>query len=81
VVGARVLRDQLYPIKIDNVNRTTILNNQENPIPGVAEMLGKENNVKIAKLVWLSNKNLAKAYGSIVVYLTSGSDVARLLQG
>jgi len=44
-------------------------------------MLGKENNVKIAKIAWLSKKNQAKAYRSMVVYLTSGNDATGLLQG
>ena len=81
VAGARVLRDQLYPIKVDNANRTAVLDNEGSLIPGAIEMLGKENDVKIAKVAWLSNKNLAKAYGSMVVYLTSSSDATRLLQG
>jgi hypothetical protein len=75
-----VLRDQLYPIKVDNANRTAILDNEGSLISGAVEMLGKENDVKIAKVAWLSNKNLAKAYRSIVVYLTSSSDATRLLQ-
>jgi hypothetical protein len=81
VAGARVLRDQLYPIKVDNANRTAILDNEGSLISGAVEMLGKENDAKIAKVAWLSNKNLAKAYGSMVVYLTSSSDATRLLQG
>lgn len=81
VAGARVLRDQLYPIKVDNANRTAILDHEGNLRPGVIEMLGNENDVKVAKVAWLSNRNRAKAYGSMVVYLTSGNDVTRLLQG
>jgi len=41
-----MLRDQLYPIKVDNANRAVILDNKGNPIPEVVEMLGKENDVK-----------------------------------
>ncbi|OJZ79839.1 hypothetical protein ASPFODRAFT_54489 [Aspergillus luchuensis CBS 106.47] len=48
--GARVLRDELYPIKVDSV-----------------------------KVAWLSRKENSKAYGSMVVYLTKGSDAWRLL--
>ena len=43
-------------------------------------MLGKENNVQIAKLAWLSKKDNPKAYGSIVIYVTKGCDARRLLQ-
>lgn len=80
MAGARVLRDQLYQIKVDNANQTAILDNKGSLISGVVEMLGKENDTKIAKVAWLSNKNLVKAYGSMVVYLTSSSNATRLLQ-
>ena len=43
-------------------------------------MLSKENNVQIAKLAWLSKKDNLKAYSSIVIYVTKGSDARRLLQ-
>ena len=79
--GVRVLRDQLYPVKIDNANRTAILNQDGTIRAEAAEALGKENNVRIAKLAWLSRKDTEKAYGSMVVYVTKGSDGARLLQG
>ena len=78
--GVRVLRDQLYPVKVDNVNRTTILDHDGNVLPGAAEVLGKENGVHIAKIGWLSKKDGGKAYGSMVVYVTKGSEAARLLQ-
>jgi hypothetical protein len=50
VAGARVLRDQLYPVKVDNANRTAILDEEGKVIPGAAEVLGKENDVHIAKI-------------------------------
>lgn len=78
--GARVLRDQLYPVKVDNANRTAILDQEGKVLPGAAEILGKENDVRIAKLAWLSRKDTGKAYGSMVVYVTKGSEAARLLQ-
>jgi len=37
--------------------------------------------VRIAKVSWLSRKDLLKAYGSIVVYVTKRADVVRLLEG
>jgi hypothetical protein len=61
--GARVLRDQWYPVKV------------------VTAMLEKENEVKIAKVSWLSRKDSPKAYGSMVVYVTKRADAARLLEG
>lgn len=36
----------------------------------------RENEVKYAKLAWLSRKNNAKAYGSMLVYVAIGSDAA-----
>ena len=78
--GVRVLRDQLYPVKVDNVNRTAILDQDGKVLPGATEVLGKENDVHIAKIGWLSRKDTGKAYGSMVVYVTKGSEAARLLQ-
>lgn len=81
VTGVRVLRDQLYPVKVDNTNRIAILDQEGKVLPGAAEVLGKENDVHIAKIAWLSRKDTGKAYGSMVVYVTKGSEAARLLQG
>lgn len=80
VAGARVLRDQLYPVKIDNANRSAILDQDGAILTGVREALGKENEVSIAKLAWLSKKDTEKAYGSMVIYVTRRSDAVRLLQ-
>lgn len=79
--GLRVLRDQLYPVKVDNANRAAVLDQDGLIRADAAEVFGKENEVRIAKIVWLSKKQNAKAYGSMVVYVTKGSDAVRLLQG
>jgi hypothetical protein len=81
IAGARVMRDQLHPVKVDNANRTVVLDEKGNVLPGATETLGAENNVNIAKISWLSNKQSGKAYGSMVVYVTKGSDARRLLDG
>jgi hypothetical protein len=81
MIGARVLRDQLYPVKVDNANRIAILDQDGKPLPGITEALGKENDVHIAKIAWLSRKDTGKAYGSMVVYVTNSSEATRLLQG
>lgn len=81
VPGARVLRDQLYPVKVDSVNRSAVLDSDGNVLTGAAEALGKENNVTIAKISWLSKRDCGKAYGSMVIYVTKGSDAKRLLDG
>jgi hypothetical protein len=65
---------------VDNATRAAVLH-QEGNLPGVAESLGIENDVSIAKTAWLSRKDIGKAYGSMLVYVTKGSDATRLLQG
>jgi hypothetical protein len=77
--GARVLRDQLYPVKVDNVNRTAVIDHEGRVLPGATEALGQENEVQIAKLAWLSRRGTAKAYGSMVIYVTKAGDARRLL--
>jgi hypothetical protein len=79
ISGVRVLRDQLYPVRVDNANRTAVLDADGNILPGAAEALGAENEVNIAKIAWLSRKDAGKAYGSMVVYVTKGSEARRLL--
>lgn len=46
----------------------------------MAEALEKENDVKIAKMTWLSRRDLLKAYSSMVMYVTKRADAARLLE-
>jgi hypothetical protein len=79
VPGVRVLRDQLYPVRVDNANRTAVLDADGNILPGAVEALGAENEVNIAKIAWLSRRDAGKAYGSMVVYVTKGSEARRLL--
>ncbi|KAJ5454931.1 hypothetical protein N7530_002430 [Penicillium desertorum] len=78
-VGARVLRDELYPIKVDSVNRAAVLDEKDEIRAGAAAAFSEENEVTVAKIAWLSRKESAKAYGSMVVYLTRGTDARRLL--
>lgn len=40
--GARVLRDQLYPVKVDDVNRTAIHDCEGKILPGAAVAPGQE---------------------------------------
>ncbi|KAI1839805.1 hypothetical protein JX266_013986 [Neoarthrinium moseri] len=65
IPGSRVLRDQLYPVKVNNVNRTAVLDEQGIVLPGAGEALRQENDLQIAKISWLSNKANGKAYGSM----------------
>jgi hypothetical protein len=81
IEGVRVPQDQLFPVKVDSVNRSAVLDEYNQPHPEIAEKPGKENNVQIAKLAWLSKKDNPKPYGSMVIYVTKGSNARRLLQG
>ncbi|KAJ5288046.1 hypothetical protein N7478_003732 [Penicillium angulare] len=77
--GARVLRDELYPVKVDGVKRAAVLDDNHAILAGAAVALSEENETTVAKMTWLSSKEAAKPYGSMVVYLTKGSDARRLL--
>ncbi|EED13986.1 hypothetical protein TSTA_102160 [Talaromyces stipitatus ATCC 10500] len=66
-------RVKLYPVKIDNANRTAILDADGNILLGAAKALGKENN--------LSKKDSNKVYGSMVAYITKKMDAKRLIDG
>ena len=78
-IGSRVLRDELYPIKVDGVKRAIVLDNNHTILARAAVALSEENESTVAKITWLSSKEAAKPYGSMVVYLTKGSDARRLL--
>ena len=39
-LGIRVLRDQLYLVKVDNVNRTAVLDHEGKVLPRAIEALG-----------------------------------------
>ncbi|OHE90225.1 zinc knuckle [Colletotrichum orchidophilum] len=77
--GARMLRDDIYPIRVDSVNRTAVLDENGDIRAGAAEAFGVENDATIAKIAWLSDRSVAKAYGSMVVYLGKAADARRLL--
>lgn len=77
--GARVLRDELYPIKVDSVNQAVVLDEIDEIRAGATAAFSEENEVTVAKIARLSRKESAKAYGSTVVYLIRGTDARRLL--
>lgn len=81
IPGLKILRDRLYPVKVDNAKRTGVIDADGATLPGAIAALEAENEVKIAKIRWLSRPDTNKAYGSMVVYVTKGSDAAKLLQG
>jgi hypothetical protein len=56
-----------------------VLDKNSNIQVGAAAAFGEENDTTVAKMNWLSNKESSKAYRSMVIYLTKGSDARRLL--
>ena len=75
ILGTRVLQDILFLVKIDSVNQVAVVDSDSGIRPGIAEEIGKENNVKIEKISWLCKKENMKPYRSIVIYLTKESNV------
>jgi len=75
------LRDELYPIKVDGVNRLAVLDERGDIRAGALEAIRIENETTIAKIVWLSKKHISRAYGSIAVYVSKSGDARRLLNG
>jgi hypothetical protein len=46
---------------------------------GAAAAFSEENETTVAKIAGLSRKESAETYGSVVVYLSKGTDARRLL--
>jgi hypothetical protein len=51
VRGLRLLRDQWYLFRIDNINKTAVLDNIGNIKTNAIDIFSKENDVRIAKIV------------------------------
>ena len=66
---------------MDNACKPAVLDENSEVRASVAEMLRKENDVKIAKPSWLSRKDSPKACGPMAVYVTERADATRLLEG
>ncbi|RKL00430.1 hypothetical protein BFJ70_g17447, partial [Fusarium oxysporum] len=77
--GARILRDDLYPIRVDNVSRIAVLDEKNEVRVEITETLGRENDTEVAKVAWLSKRDIPKAYGSMVVYLKKRSEARRFI--
>jgi hypothetical protein len=77
--GARILRDGLYPIRVDNVSRIAVLDEENEVRVEITETLGRENDTEVAKVAWLSKRDTPKAYGSMVVYLKKRSEARRFI--
>ncbi|KDN69578.1 hypothetical protein CSUB01_12592, partial [Colletotrichum sublineola] len=79
VPGVRVRDDDLYPIKVDYVRWTAVWEEKGKYRSEAAEQFSKENDATVAKIVWLSDQENPKAYGSMAVYLTKARDARRLI--
>jgi hypothetical protein len=77
--GMRVRDDDLYPIKVDFVRWSAVWEEKGKYRSQAAEEFSKENDTTVAKIVWLSDKENPKAYGSMAVYLTKASEARRLI--
>ncbi|KAF2022536.1 hypothetical protein EK21DRAFT_119652 [Setomelanomma holmii] len=49
-LGSRVLRDEFYPVKVDNVKRTAVLDEKDEVREEVAQALSEENGVTVPRL-------------------------------
>jgi hypothetical protein len=79
VQGAWILRDDLYPIRVDNFSRIAVLDEWNQVRTEITEILGRENDTEVAKIAWLSKRDVPKAYGSMVVYLEKRSEAWRFI--
>jgi hypothetical protein len=74
-----MLYNKLYPIKVDNVKRTAVLDENGEIRVGAVETFSEENEIIVAKISWLSKKDVLKVYGLMMFYLTKSNDVKRLI--
>ncbi|KZL63633.1 reverse transcriptase [Colletotrichum tofieldiae] len=77
--GTRVLRDELYPVKVDNVKQTEVLDEKGNVRAEAEEAFSPKHETTVAKISWLSKKEVPKAYGSMAVFVTKASYARRLI--
>lgn len=77
--GIQVPRDELYAIKVDNINRMAVLDENGDIRYRAAEAFGQENGVRVVNMAWLSKRDVQRAYGSMVVYVAEWSEAQRLL--
>lgn len=76
--GIRVLRDEYYPIAVDGVSRSAFLDETGDYLPGVKDVLSKDNDTEVVKVAWLSHRQ-GKKFGSVVVYLKEEASADRFL--
>jgi hypothetical protein len=60
--GVRVLRDEFHTIKVENVKRIAILDERRDIRTGATEAPGKEKDTMVAKIWWLSKKDITENF-------------------
>ena len=79
VEGARILRDQLYLVKVNNARTDAILKPDGTVKEEALATLNDSNKISVAKLSWLSSRQARKAYGSMAVF-SKKADAVRFLK-
>ncbi|PNH26458.1 hypothetical protein VD0002_g5596 [Verticillium dahliae] len=73
--GMRVFRDELYPVKVDNVSRTAVLDENGNVRPGESQAFGQENDATVAATVPLPGREIL-----LMSVYVQGHDAEALLE-
>ncbi|EGU71763.1 hypothetical protein FOPG_19573 [Fusarium oxysporum f. sp. conglutinans race 2 54008] len=66
-------------IRIDNVSRIVVLGERNEVRTEITEMLGRESDTEVAKIAWLSERDIPEVYGSMVVYLKKRREARRFI--
>ena len=77
--GAKTLRDQLYPLKVNNARTDAVLQPNGDIKGDIVSALDDSNKTQVSKVSWLSSRHARKAHGSMVVFLKKRSEAERLL--
>ena len=78
--GARILRDQLYSIEVNNARSDAVLQPNREIKEEALTALSDSNSTKVAKLSWLSSRHAQKAYGSMVLFFTKRAEADKSLR-
>ena len=79
-VGARMLGEEWYPVKVDRVGKSTVCDGDSTTISDSArQRLAEENGVEIHRIRWLSRTS-SKEYGSVVVFMVNREEADQLLK-
>ncbi|KAK1451077.1 hypothetical protein CCUS01_11255 [Colletotrichum cuscutae] len=73
--------DELYPMKVDNLKRTEVLDEKGNVGAEAAKARSLENETTVTKISWPSEKDMPKAYGSMTDLRRTGRLAQRITEG